>query len=123
VIEHSLNVAPSPSAVIATFSVSIMMAAVEGWRPRGAWSWQPTRGRFTKRQELSGYVSLSGETPMKLAFFIPALALMLCGCVTTQKESASAEVGTNPKVKTDAKPVAKVTPKPRTDIRTPFIDI
>jgi hypothetical protein len=34
VIEHSLNVAPSPSAVIATFSVSIMMAAVEGWRPR-----------------------------------------------------------------------------------------
>jgi len=60
---------------------------------------------------------------MKLAFFIPALALMLCGCVTTPKESASAEVGTNPKVKTHAKPVAKVTTKPRTDIRTPFIDI
>jgi hypothetical protein len=64
---------------------------------------------------------------MKALAFVCALApvaLMLPGCMTTQQETAAgAEVGTNPNVKADAKPVAKVMPKPRTAIRTPFIEI
>ena len=63
---------------------------------------------------------------MKALAFVCALApvaLMLSGCMTTQQETTGAEAGTNPSVKADAKPVAKVMPKPRTAIRTPFIEI
>ena len=68
---------------------------------------------------------LKGKVGMKTLEFVcaAALALMLSGCVTTEQENANAGVSTHTDVKTDAKPVAKVTPKPRTPIRTRFIDI
>jgi len=68
---------------------------------------------------------LKGKVGMKTLEFVcaAALALMLSRCVTTEQENANAGVSTHTDVKTDAKPVAKVTPKPRTPIRTRFIDI
>ena len=61
-----------------------------------------------------------------LAFLVATLsALMLSGCVTTEPKTAGTDAGvvTNPRVKADAKPVAKMTPKARDTIRTYFIDI
>ena len=59
-----------------------------------------------------------------LAFVITiALSLMISGCVTTEQETANAGWNTNVNVNDSAKSVAKVTPKPRTPIRTRFIEI
>jgi len=52
-----------------------------------------------------------------------ALALIVSGCVTTEQEAVGADVSTSANVKTTPKPVAKVTPKPRTAIRTRFMEI
>jgi starvation-inducible outer membrane lipoprotein len=52
-----------------------------------------------------------------------ALALMLSGCITTQQEVANAAADRDAKVKDEAKPVVKVDPKPRTPVRTRFIEI
>jgi protein involved in sex pheromone biosynthesis len=66
-----------------------------------------------------------GKVAMKALAFVWALApvLMLSGCMTTQQEGADANSGMHADVKAKAKPVAKVTPKPRTPIRTRFIEI
>ena len=52
-----------------------------------------------------------------------ALALIVSGCVTAKQETAGADVSTSANVKTNPKPVAKITPKPQTPIRTLFMEI
>ena len=62
---------------------------------------------------------------MKALAFVCAIALsfMLSGCVTTEQESANVGSSAHADVKTNAKPVAKVSPKTHTIIRTHFIEI
>ena len=63
---------------------------------------------------------------MKALAFVCAVALafMLSGCVTTEPESANVSGSSaHADVKINAKPVAKVSPKTHTIIRTHFIEI
>jgi hypothetical protein len=52
-----------------------------------------------------------------------ALSLMVSGCVTAEQQTANAGWTTNVNVNHNSKPVAKVTAKPPTPIRTHFIEI
>jgi ABC-type uncharacterized transport system auxiliary subunit len=62
---------------------------------------------------------------MKALAFVCALALafMLSGCVTTEQQSANVGPSAHADVKTNAKPVAKVSPTTHTIIRTHFMEI
>ena len=66
-----------------------------------------------------------GKVAMKALGFVWAIALafLLSGCMTTQRETHASDSGPNADVKANAKTVTKASPKFRTDVRTRFIEI